>query len=102
MLNDGGLYVANLADRPPLRQARAEAATALDVFAEVALVAEPAQFKGGRRHGNLVLLASDGPLPEQSLMRRLASGAVRARYMTPQEVRGFAASARPVRDPAQA
>jgi spermidine synthase len=101
VLADGGLYVANLADRPPLRQARAEAATALDVFAEVALVAEPAQFKG-RRHGNLVLLASDGPLPEHGLVRRLASGAVRARYMGPREVRGFASAAVALRDPAQA
>jgi spermidine synthase len=93
----GGLYVANLADRPPLREARIEAATAAAVFAQVALIAEPAQFKG-RRHGNLVLLAGDGGLPEHRLARSLASGAVRARLMTPTEVRGFASAAVARRD----
>lgn len=99
VLAPAGLYVANLADRPPLRQARSEAATALAVFREVALIGEPAQFKG-RRHGNLVLLAAGVRWPEQALVRRLASGAVRARYLGPDEVRGFAAAGRVLNDPA--
>jgi spermidine synthase len=98
VLRPGGLYVANLADRPPLGLARSEAATALAVFAHAALIAEPAQFKG-RRYGNLVLVAADDPLPDAALLRRLASGAVRARLMTTDQVRGFAAGARVREDP---
>jgi len=97
VLDHEGIYVANLADEPPLALARAEAATALATFAHVALAAEPAQFKG-RRYGNLVLAASAVPLPETTWGRRLAGGAVRARLLTTQEVRAFAAGVRPVDD----
>jgi spermidine synthase len=54
VLRPGGLYLANCADRPPLRMIRAEAATAATAMDDVAVIAEPAQLKG-RRYGNLVL-----------------------------------------------
>ena len=98
VLVPGGLYLANVADDPHLAVARAEAATALAAFAEVALVAEPGHLHG-RRYGNVVLAASDGPLPWAALGRRLASGAVRARMLDTTEVRAFAAGRRPLRDP---
>lgn len=84
-LAPGGLYVANVADQTQLALARREAVTAAAAFAHVALVAEPGQLRG-RRYGNVVLLASDADLPEQALTRRLASGAVRARYVPPERV----------------
>lgn len=84
-LAPGGLYVANVADQTQLALARREAVTAAAAFRNVALVAEPGQLRG-RRYGNVVLLASDGDLPEQALTRRLASGAVRARYVPPARV----------------
>src|SRR5690606_22484296 len=43
VLRPGGVYLANCADRPPLTLARAEAATVREVFAHVAMAAEPAQ-----------------------------------------------------------
>jgi SAM-dependent methyltransferase len=98
VLVPGGVYVANLADAPPLAQARAEAATALAGFASVALVAEPGQLHG-RRYGNVVLAGSDGDLPLGPLVRRLASGPVRARLLDTAEVRAFAAGRRPLTDP---
>jgi spermidine synthase len=94
-----GVYVANLADTPPMAQARTEAATALQEFRHVALAAEPAQFKG-RRYGNVVLVASTRPLPLEALGRRLASGAVRARLLGPGEVRALSSGHRPEDDPA--
>jgi spermidine synthase len=97
VLTPAGVYLANIADRPPLRFARAEAATALEVFAHVALVAEPAQLKG-RRYGNVVLVASSAPLPVAALDRRLASGAVRSRLLDTPQVRVFASGHRPLRD----
>jgi spermidine synthase len=83
VLVPGGVYVANLADAPPLGLARGEAATALAAFGQVALVAEPAQLTG-RRYGNVVLAAS---------------GAVRARLLDTAEVRAFASGHRPWEDP---
>jgi SAM-dependent methyltransferase len=97
VLAPGGVYLANLADDPRLSAARREAATALGSFAHVALVAEPGQLHG-RRYGNVVLVASDDDLPEEPLGRRLASGAVRARLLTTDEVRSFASGHRPLRD----
>jgi Spermine/spermidine synthase domain len=97
VLTPAGLYLANVADNPHLALARAEAATALAAFGEVALVAEPGHLHG-RRYGNLVLAASDGALPWAALGRRLASGAVRARMLDTDEVRAFAAGRRPLRD----
>jgi spermidine synthase len=84
-LAPGGLYIANVADQTQLALARREAVTAAAAFTHVALVAEPGQLRG-RRYGNVVLLASDAALPEQALTRRLASGAVRARYVPPARV----------------
>lgn len=62
VLRPGGVYALNVIDQPPLALARAEAATLLEVFADVRLVAKPgpgAEPDGG----NLVLFASDAPLP---------------------------------------
>jgi spermidine synthase len=98
VLGETGVYIANLADAAPLANSRTEAATALSVFRHVALMAEPAQFKG-RRYGNVVLAASAGRLPVEALGRRLASGAVRARLVTAADVRAFATGHRPEEDP---
>ncbi len=100
VLAPGGLYLANLADDPKLGLARREAATVLSAFGHVALIAEPGQLNG-RRYGNVVLAASDADLPEAALVRRLASGAVRARLLDTGEVRAFASGYRPLRDPVE-
>lgn len=96
VLVPGGLYVGNVADTAQVREARIEAATALEVFAHVALIAEPGQLRG-RRYGNVVLLASQAPLPEDALVRRLAGGAVRARYVEPTRVKELVAGVKPRR-----
>jgi spermidine synthase len=65
VLRDDGLYLLNLIDRGELALVRAEAATLLRQFADVALVAvpDPADAEGGPGGGNLVLIASERPLP---------------------------------------
>ena len=52
------MYALNVIDQGGLRLMRAEAATLLDVFADVRLVALP-----GLAGGNLVLVASDRRMP---------------------------------------
>ena len=66
VLRPGGVYVLNVIDNPPLAFARAEAATLLAAFDDVALMALPAALRG-EAGGNLVLVASDRALPTDRL-----------------------------------
>jgi SAM-dependent methyltransferase len=58
VLRPGGVYLLNVIDRGGLDLLRAEAATLLEAFADVRLVARP-----GPAGGNQILIASDRPLP---------------------------------------
>ncbi|NAZ86792.1 spermidine synthase [Kineococcus indalonis] len=101
VLAPGGVWVANLADRPPMPHARAELATAAEVFAHVAVLAEPGVFRG-RRYGNALLVASQEELPERALVRALSGGAAPARLVAGEEARHFRAGAGVVTDAAVA
>jgi hypothetical protein len=63
VLRPDGLYLLNVIDYEDLDLLRAEARTLLDTFADVALVAVPDPATGGPDGGNLVLVASERPLP---------------------------------------
>lgn len=117
VLRPGGLYLANIADRAPLRLARAEVATLLACadagrpdaggtqlpgWSRIVLVAEPAVLKG-RRYGNLVLAAvragDAGPdLTGAAADRALRRLAVPARILADGELERFAAGAAPRAD----
>jgi MFS family permease len=64
VLKPQGLYMLNMIDYPPLALLRAEAATLLGGFRNVRMIALPGA-NGRPAGGNLVLLASNGPLPQQ-------------------------------------
>ncbi len=77
VLRADGVYAANLIDHGPLGFARAETATLATVFDHVALAATPGTVAGqgtagGRRGGNLVVLASDAPIDSSAWTDRLA------------------------------
>jgi MFS family permease len=62
VLRGNGLYALNMIDLPPLKLFRAEAATLLAAFTNVRMITFV--DKAGRPEGgNIVLLASDGPVP---------------------------------------
>jgi Methyltransferase domain len=63
VLRPDGLYVINLIDGGELALVRAEAATLRDAFADVALVARPEPAGSEPGGGNLLLIASERPLP---------------------------------------
>ena len=63
--------LANVADGPPLRYARAQVATIRSVLPQACLVADAAVLRG-RRFGNLVVLAGRTPPPVAELTRRAA------------------------------
>jgi spermidine synthase len=71
VLAPAGWLIANVADGPPLRYARAQVATIRAVLPEACLVADAAVLRG-RRFGNLVVLAGRVPPPLAELTRRAA------------------------------
>lgn len=69
----GGALVVNSADGPPLHFVRSQVATLQAVFAHVALVSTGSTLAGAR-HSNLVLIASDAPLPVDEIRARVRVG----------------------------
>jgi spermidine synthase len=97
LLRAGGAYVVNVADGRPLAFAKAQVATLLAAFPHVLLLADPSVLRG-RRFANLVLAASDAPLPEAALVRRVSRAAGRARLVSGSDLRDFTGGAAPVTD----
>ncbi|MGI5118543.1 spermidine synthase [Marinactinospora thermotolerans] len=97
VLRPGGVHTVNIGDGGRLHHTRAQVATAAAVFGHVALIAEPAVLRG-RRFGNLVLVASDRPLPIDELTRRAHRDPDMARLLAGAELDRFVAGAVPVRD----
>lgn len=97
LLRPGGVYAVNVADGPPLAFARGQVATLLAAFAHVVLLGDPSVLRG-RRFANLVLAASDAPLPVAALARRVARAAGRARVVEGEELVRFTGGAAPVTD----
>lgn len=98
VLRPDGTYIANLSGRAPFTEAKREAATALASFAHVALHSEPSVLRG-RRQGNVIITASDAPLPVDALLRRAASGAAQARVLIGDRLTEFVGRAAPYSDP---
>ncbi|WP_346620231.1 fused MFS/spermidine synthase [Blastococcus montanus] len=97
VLRPGGVYVANVADGPPLRFARGQVATLRTAFRHVCLLAEPGTLRG-RRFGNLVAVASDVELPLAELSRACARDPMPSRVVDGEDLDRFTGSAQPVRD----
>jgi hypothetical protein len=97
LLRPGGCYLVNVADGRPLAFARAQVATLLAAFPHVLLLADPSVLRG-RRFANLVLAASEAPLPEADLVRTVSRAAGRARLVSGDDLRDFTGGAAPVTD----
>jgi spermidine synthase len=97
LLRPGGTYVVNVADGKPLAFARAQVSTLLEAFAHVVLLADPSVLRG-RRFANLVLAASDAPLPVEALVRRASRAAGRARVVSGDALRDFTGGAAAITD----
>jgi spermidine synthase len=95
VLTPGGWLVANVADGPPLRYARAQVATIRAVLPQACLVADSTVLRG-RRFGNVVVLAGRTPPPIPELTRRAAGDWFPGRLET--DLDRFAAGATAVTD----
>jgi len=96
-LRPGGVYAVNVAAGPPLDSARSAVATVRSVYGETCMVAEASVLRG-RRRGNLVIFASDQPLPEAALRRAAAADPFPARVVAGDELRRFVSGAPVVTD----
>ena len=97
LLRPGGTYLVNVADGRPLAFARGQVSTLLAAFPHVLLLADPSVLRG-RRFANLVLAASDAPLPVDALVRRAARAAGRARVVSGDDLVQFTGGAPAVTD----
>ncbi|GGX53882.1 hypothetical protein GCM10010341_88910 [Streptomyces noursei] len=96
-LRPEGCYAANLADSAPFDFLRRQLANFAEVFAHLAVIAEPSVLRG-RRFGNAVLLASHAELPIADLARRTAADVFPARVEHGPALERLIADARPVPD----
>lgn len=96
-LAPGGIVAVNVADGAGLAFARSQAATLSHVYAHVAIAADTGMLKG-RRFGNVVMYASNDPLPFDAMPRRLASDPAPAKLVEGDELVRFIAGAPVVTD----
>lgn len=80
VLVPNGIYLANVPAEADLEAAKAEAALATTRFDHVAMFVDPGQLRG-RHFGNVVLAASQHPLPLDELARRLHRAIATARVV---------------------
>ncbi|MEN2738300.1 fused MFS/spermidine synthase [Microbacterium sp. X-17] len=97
LLAPGGVLMANVADGSGLAFARREVATVRAVLEHVVVLAEVQTLKG-RRFGNLVIAASDAPLPVGWLPRLMAAGPHPAKVAYGHELDEFVRGVRPATD----
>jgi spermidine synthase len=97
VLARGGALAVNVVDAPPLNDTRAIAAGLLETFAVVAGLGAGPVLRS-RRAGNVVLVASNGPLPLERLRTRASADPSPAALLAPGEVIGFAGGTPPWRD----
>ena len=95
VLAPGGWLLANIADGPPLRYARAQVATIRAVLPQACLIADSTLLRG-RRFGNLVVLAGRTEPPIAQLTRRAAGDWFPGRVES--DLDRFIAGAAPVTD----
>ncbi|MFJ4971741.1 fused MFS/spermidine synthase [Streptomyces sp. NPDC088755] len=102
VLEDEGLYVANLIDHGKLAFARAEVATLTEVFAYVALIGAPADLgldpDAAPEGGNLVVVASDRPVDAPAIQQALDARETGWRITTGDALAAWTGDARPLTD----
>ena len=97
VLASDGLLAVNLVDAHPHRWGRRVVAGLRAIFWDVCLVAETAAFKG-HRVTNLVVAASQSPLPLEAWVRRAAGAPLPCRLLAGDDLSHWLGGARPFTD----
>lgn len=92
VLRPDGRYLLNVVDQPPWPVVATQAAILRATFADVVAFGGREVVRG-KHAGNLLLLASDTPLPRDALARRVAGGAHPAELVPADRLAGLAGSA---------
>jgi spermidine synthase len=102
VLDEEGLYVANLIDHGGMAFARAEAATLSEVFEHVALLGEPTDIglapADTPKGGNLVVLASDRPVDPRAVQEALDARQTGWKVATGDDLTSWINGAQPLTD----
>ncbi|MEW2636067.1 fused MFS/spermidine synthase [Streptomyces sp. NPDC048389] len=102
VLDEDGLYVANLIDHGALAFARAEVATLGETFEHVALVGEPTDIgldpADTPKGGNMVVLASDRPVDLRATQATLDARQTGWKIATGDDLTSWIGDARPLTD----
>lgn len=102
VLNEDGLYVANLIDHGDLAFARAEAATLSEAFEHIALVGEPTDIgldpTATPEGGNLVVLAANRPVDLRAAQEALDTRQTGWEIATGDDLTSWIGDARPLTD----
>ncbi|MFP5416905.1 MAG: spermidine synthase [Actinomycetes bacterium] len=93
----GAVFVANVTDRAPFAWGRRFVAAVRGVHRSILMSAETPVWKG-RRFGNLVVVASDAPLPATALSRVAARAAFPYRFLAGRDVVDWIGDATPFSD----
>jgi spermidine synthase len=96
VLRPGGLFVANIADGPPLDYTRRLLAGLRGVFGHILVRTDPAVRK--KRFGNLVVAAATVALPTAELVRRAHGAMLPTTVLSGPELERLVATARPWTD----
>jgi spermidine synthase len=97
VLRPGGHYAVNLCDGGQMKFLKPALAAMDAVWADVAVMAEPAVLRG-RRFGNVVAVAADVDLPIAALRRRCAGAPFPCRVLEGTELKEYLAGAPAVTD----
>lgn len=92
-LEPGGALIINSVDGPPAHFVRAQLATLQAVFSHVAMVTRGSTIAA--RKSNIVLLASDAPLPIEAIGARVREGPPRAMVVGGRRLERFIADTAP-------
>ncbi|MFC8194216.1 fused MFS/spermidine synthase [Streptomyces sp. NPDC057298] len=102
VLDEDGLYIANLIDHGEMAFARAEVATLGEIFEHVALVGRPADIgldpSAPAEGGNLVVLASDRPVDLRATQEELNARQPGWKTTTGDDLSDWIDGARPLTD----
>ncbi|MGB3413440.1 MAG: fused MFS/spermidine synthase, partial [Microbacteriaceae bacterium] len=97
LLSPGGVLTINIADGKGLNFGRACVATLAEVFEHTLVLSDSSLLKG-HRVGNLVLVASNEPFPDEWYRLLQAAGPHPAKVMIDRELKNFSQSGQIIRD----
>jgi spermidine synthase len=97
VLTPRGSYIVNMIDFPPTDFVRAEIATLGEVFDHVVLIA-PVELVDRSSGGNFIVVASDAPIDESAIDRRIVARRGNERLYSGADLADFVGGARPLTD----